>query len=280
VLEDAIGLLRCPHCGEGLGLDGGAAVCVQGHSFDVARQGYLNLLPGDTRTGTADTAAMVAARERFLATGHYAPLADAVVDACVRAVGGGKGCVADVGAGTGHYLAAALERLPDRVGVALDISKPALRRAARAHPRIGAVGCDAWRELPLRGAVAAVALSVFAPRDIAELARVLEPGGALVVASPTDRHLAELVAAVGMLTVRERKREGLAGRLGAGFEAVAEASSEWTLELGRDDLAALVGMGPSAHHLTEDEIAERVGELTEPFEVTASVTVSTYRRAG
>jgi 23S rRNA (guanine745-N1)-methyltransferase len=274
VLADAIDLLRCPHCGGRLELVEGAARCEAGHSFDVARQGYLNLLPGNARTGSADTAAMVQARAAFLGAGHYAPIAAAVAGA---AVGGDR--VVDLGAGTGYYLAAVLERLPGARGLALDISKHALRVAARAHPRIAAVGCDAWAGLPLGDAVADVAVNVFAPRDPAELARVLAPGGTLVVATPNPGHLGELVAAVGMLTVPERKRERLAGKLGTLFEPVSETAVQRELMLGHDDLAALVAMGPSARHLSADQIAERVAALADPLAVTLSVTVASYRRA-
>jgi 23S rRNA (guanine745-N1)-methyltransferase len=278
VLDDVLPLLRCPHCGAELASASGAVRCGAGHSFDVARQGYLNLLPGDARTGTADTAAMVEARERFLAAGHYAPIAAALATACEQAVAG-EGCVVDVGAGTGHYLATALDRLAGgRVGLALDISKHALRRAARAHPGIGAVGCDAWQPLPVRDGVATLALSVFAPRDPDELARILAPSGALVVVTPTRRHLAELVPAVGMLTVQERKRERLEGKLGGAFASEAETEVETELLLSHDDLAALVAMGPSARHLDGPQVTDRVAALPEPFGVTLSVRLATYRR--
>ena len=85
VIDDVIELLRCPHCGAALDLEGPIARCAAGHSFDVARQGYLNLLPGNARTGTADTAAMVRARAAFLAAGHYAPIAAAVDPICATA---------------------------------------------------------------------------------------------------------------------------------------------------------------------------------------------------
>ena len=62
------------------------------------------------------------------------------------------GCVLDLGAGTGWYLARVLDRLPGRSGLALDLSRHALRRAARAHARIGAVAADAWGPLPVRDA--------------------------------------------------------------------------------------------------------------------------------
>ena len=279
MLPDVIDLLRCPHCGDRLELGEGAARCAAGHSFDVARQGYLNLLPGDARTGSADTAAMVRARAAFLDAGHYTPIADAVASAADEVVGAGEGAVVDLGAGTGYYLAAVLDRLTAARGLALDISKHALRVAARAHPRIGAVGCDAWVGLPVRDTAAALAINVFAPRDPAELARVLAPGGALVVVTPNPGHLRELVSAVGMLTVQERKRERLTGKLGALFEHVAETAVERPLMLDHDDLAVLVAMGPSARHLDEREIEQRVTALADPLAVTLSVTVATYRNA-
>ena len=278
MLADVIDMLRCPHCGGDLELGEGTVRCAEGHSFDVARQGYLNLLPGDARTGTADTAAMVRARADFLAGGHYTPIAEAVAGAAVAASPAGNAI--DLGAGTGYYLAAVLERLPSARGLALDVSKHALRVAARAHPRIGAVGCDAWAGLPVRDAAAALVVNVFAPRDPAELARVLAPGGSLVVVTPNRAHLSELVSAVGMLTVQERKRERLEGRLGTLFEAAGETAVERTLVLDHADIAALVAMGPSARHLNEQQVAERVAALPDPLAVTLSVTVATYRRAG
>jgi 23S rRNA (guanine745-N1)-methyltransferase len=277
VLADVVDMLRCPHCGGDLELGEGTARCVAGHSFDVARQGYLNLLPGNARTGTADTAAMVRARADFLASGNYAPIAEAVAGAAAAASPGGDAI--DLGAGTGYYLAAVLERLSAARGLALDVSKHALRAAARAHPRIGAVGCDAWAGLPVRDAAAALAINVFAPRDPAELARVLTPGGALVVVTPNRGHLAELVAAVGMLTVQERKRERLEGKLGTLFEAAGETVVERTLVLDHPDVGALVAMGPSARHLDGKQVADRVAVLPDPLAVTLSVTVATYRRA-
>jgi 23S rRNA (guanine745-N1)-methyltransferase len=286
VLADAIDLLRCPHCAGALELDGATARCAAGHAFDVARQGYLNLLPGDARTGTADSAAMVRARAEFLAAGHYAPIAAMVADAAADAWPGRAGdnpaagpAALDLGAGTGYYLAAVLERLPAARGLALDISKHALRVAARAHPRLAAVGCDAWAALPIRDAAVSLALSAFAPRDPAALARVLEPGGALVVVTPNPGHLGQLVSAVGMLTVQERKRERLAGKLGSLFEPVGETGLERELVLDHAAIAALVTMGPSARHLDERQVAERVAALSDPLAVTLSVTVATYRRA-
>jgi len=270
-------LLRCPHCGRALRRSGAAVRCDRGHSFDVARQGYLSLLPGDARRGSADTAAMVAARAALLDAGCFDPLAGALAETCARVVAG-PGCVIDVGAGTGWYLARVLERLPDRTGLALDLSRHALRRAARAHPRVAAVGCDAWGRLPLRDGVAALALSVFAPRNGAEIARLLAPGGALVVAAPTERHLAELVDELDLLSVHPRKRERLAEQLDPHLSPGERRDVEWTLELDHAGLRDLVDMGPSARHVDPYQVDAAIAALPLPVRVTGSVTVSVHRR--
>jgi 23S rRNA (guanine745-N1)-methyltransferase len=270
VLDDALDLLSCPHCAGALSRSGGSVTCANGHAFDVARSGYLSLLPGDAKTGSADTAAMVAAREAFLAAGHFEPLAEALAEEAERAAPP-PGCVLDLGAGTGWYLARVLDRLPGRVGLALDLSKHALRRAARAHPRIAAVACDAWRPLPVRDSVAELVLSVFAPRNGPEIARVLRPRGALLVVTPTGRHLGELIEPLGLLTVDERKDERLAAALDAHLDLERRVEREWTLDLAAADVANAVAMGPSARHVTPGETASRTA-------VTASVAISTYRR--
>jgi 23S rRNA (guanine745-N1)-methyltransferase len=275
-LAAALGSLRCPHCGAALTLAGASVRCANGHAFDVARQGYVSLLAG-ARHPDGDNADMVAARERFLARGYFAPLEAAVADAAAGA-SPPPGAVVELGAGTARYLAAVLERLPDRTGLALDASAPALRRAARAHPRIAAVGADAWGSLPLPDGAAALVLSVFAPRGGEEIARALAPGGSLVVAAPTERHLAELAAPLGLVGVDPRKRERLAERLGPRLAPVAETTIEFPLELDRDAVTALVWMGPTARHADPAAMAAAIAALPDPVRASASVTVSVHRR--
>jgi 23S rRNA (guanine745-N1)-methyltransferase len=271
-------MLACPHCGAAVAPVEGAVRCEAGHAFDVARQGYVNLAPPG-RPPRGDTAEMVAAREAFLAAGHYDVLAAALAEmAAALLAAGPPGGVVDAGAGTGWWLARVLDRVPERDGLALDSSKAALRRAARAHPRAGAALCDAWRALPVRDGAAALVLSVFAPRNGAEIARVLAPGGALVVVRPTPRHLAELIGPLGLLSVDARKEERLERAL-ADLVAGERREVEAPMELGHADVAALAGMGPSAHHVAPDALAERVAALPSPMAVTASVAVSVHRRA-
>ncbi|MFC1442162.1 putative RNA methyltransferase [Streptacidiphilus sp. N1-10] len=276
MLQDVVEYLVCPHCGQGLaaGPGGGALRCPQRHTFDVARQGYVSLLPGDAHTGTGDTAAMVAARDAFLSAGHYAPVAEALAAAAPA----DARCVVDLGAGTGHYLAAVLDALPEAHGIALDISKFALRRAARSHPRAGAVVCDAWRPLPIRDDAADLVINVFAPRNGPELRRVLRLGGTLLTITPTPRHLAELVRELGLLGVDGRKEERLAATLGPYLESAGSSEHDFTLLLDHEAVRTVVGMGPSAWHTDPAALAERIAALPEPVPVTASVTLSRFTK--
>jgi 23S rRNA (guanine745-N1)-methyltransferase len=284
MLADVVPYLCCPLCRADLTLSGrsGSAQtlgCEQGHRFDVARQGYASLLAGDAHTGTADTAEMVSARAEFLAGGEYAALTEAVVDATQHAVPDLPGCFVDAGGGTGHYLAAALGRCPDRVGIACDLSRYAARRAARAHARMGAVVADVWRGLPVRDASAAVVLNVFAPRNSTEFHRALHREGALVVATPQPDHLNEVVRRLGLVSVDEDKERRLSRTLDERFVLEQSRSVRWTMRLDAAGVRALVVMGPSARHagLLDVETLSALARPGEPVQVTGAVTVATYR---
>jgi 23S rRNA (guanine745-N1)-methyltransferase len=282
MLDDVVPYLACPYCGDALRRDGGSLRCGSGHAFDIARQGYVSLLPAGAKGGAGDTAAMVQARAQFLAAGHFAPLARELAQAVAgelasEPAGEPAGCVADVGAGTGYFLAAVLGRLPDRPGLALDVSKPALRHAARAHPRLGAVGCDVWRRLPVTGGAAAAALSVFAPRNGPELHRILRLRGHLVVVTPQPGHLRELVGPLGLLTVDQRKDERLAGKLDGHFLLAGRRAHVRQLSLTRAEAGALAAMGPSAWHTDAATLAARLDGLPPRVAVTLAVTISVYR---
>jgi 23S rRNA (guanine745-N1)-methyltransferase len=233
--------LRCPTCQGTLEVAGSALRCARGHSFDVARHGYVDL-SGGRLTHDGDTPAMIAAREQVQRAGHFDFLTAALVDLARAAP---VGLTVDVGAGTGHHLAAVVDARPGDLGLAVDVSKAALRRAARAHPRVGAVRADAWRRIPVARGAATLVLNVFAPRSGAELARLLAPGGRLLVVTPQADHLAELALPVA---VDPAKEERLNAALAPRFVREDERRLRRTLRLSADDARALAEMGPSARH--------------------------------
>jgi len=276
VKAEAVAALACPVCGASLAHADNVLRCEHGHSFDIARQGYANLLTADAPSA-GDTAQMVAARADFLSRGHYAPIAEAV--AAEVAFCSTCGCViAEIGAGTAYYLAAALDAAPGSTGVALDLSKYAARRAAKAHPAIASVVANAWHALPLQDESADVLLDVFAPRNASEFARVLKPQGLLVVVTPGPDHLTELVSALGLLAVDRDKDARVSDQLSVLFECTGDRHVGGALKLTRDEIMTVVGMGPSAYHVEADELEARIAKLPEPLAVTLDVTLTLWER--
>jgi 23S rRNA (guanine745-N1)-methyltransferase len=273
----AVALLACPVCGAGLVATDDGLRCTAGHAFDRARQGHVTLLPPGHRPPSGDSADMVADRAAFLAAGHYAGIAGALAEAVTP---GQPRTLLDLGGGTGHHLAALLDRLPDAAGVVLDSSAYAARRAARAHPRAMAVVADSWARLPVRDGVVDRALVVFAPRNGPETARVLAPGGRLVVVTPAADHLAEIVGPLGLLRVDPDKAARLAGALEPHLEPVAATTHREELLLDAAAVTTLVGMGPHARHLSRDGLAAAVRRLLAPVRVTVAVDVTSYAPAG
>lgn len=227
---------------------------------------------------------MLSAREAFLGAGYLDGLRDAITRVAHVVLPGPSGpdLVVDAGTGTGFYLAAVLDSLSESVGIALDSSIHALRRASRAHPRIGAVGCDIWKPLPLKDGSADLILDIFSPRNGPEFRRIIQPDGRLLVVTPTPRHLEELVVPLGLITVDANKPQRLEAGLASHFVAECSEDCRQRLALRGDALAAAVDMGPSARHLSPQSVRGRIMRLLDEaraktLTVTISVTISIYR---
>jgi 23S rRNA (guanine745-N1)-methyltransferase len=266
MIDAALPYLRCPVCGEAMSQPEARALrCPRAHSFDIAKQGYVNLTTG-RMPHSGDTAEMVADRDSFLAAGHYDFIADALTEAGV----GRDGLVVDAGTGTGGYLARLLDALPGAVGLGLDVAKPALRRAARCHPRAGAALADLWRPLPLADASATLILDVFAPRNGPEFRRVLRPDGVLLVVTPAADHLRELIDAYGLIRVDPDKAERVSDSLGAHFVAAGTTTHRHTMRLTGSEVRTLIGMTPSARHV------DLAGLPREDVTVEAAIHLTAY----
>ncbi|QGN31988.1 putative RNA methyltransferase [Microlunatus sp. Gsoil 973] len=268
-------LLRCPVCRLPFAVQQAAVRCESGHSFDVARQGYVNLLTRPPRGVNADTGEMIAARDRLLSAGHYAPLADRLARVASEVVPSAPAML-EAGAGTGYYLDRVINRLPAARGVGTDLSPYACRRIARID-RAGAVVADTWAGLPVRDQVLDLIMVVFAPRNPADFARMLRPGGRLLIAAANGDHLAEVRHRLGMIDVRPGKSETLRTSLQEWYQVEHSEEVRAQLLLDRSALTDLVLMGPTAHH-RPDDLPARIAALPDPTAVTLSVGLSTFRR--
>lgn len=259
-------------------------VSESGHSYDVAKQGYVTLAAGKGIGHEGDSLEMVNSRETFLSNGHFAPfveaVSDAVADVVERAAGDADPVVMEAGAGTGYYLAHTLDLIEGARGVGLDVSVPAAKHLAKSHPRVGAVVADVWEQLPIRtGSVHALAV-VFAPRNPAEFARVLVDGGEAVMLVANQGHLDELREPLGILGVEDGKMERLVAQSAGHLVPAADPELiEFPMQLGRDAIAAQVGMSPSARHLDPEVLQARLAELPEQMEVTARAQLVRMRKA-
>ena len=288
MIDEALPYLRCPVCEQSLGRADRTLRCPRGHSFDLARQGYADL-SGGRLPHDGDTAEMVADRAAFLAAGHYDFIADALAGhtaathppvghpgETVHSPNGNRtghsgDLIIDAGTGTGDYLARVLSAARGAVGLGVDVSKPALRRAAQAHPRAAAIRADLWRRLPVSDGVAALILNVFAPRNGPEYHRVLRSDGLLLVVTPAADHLRELITAHGLIRVDPDKASRVAEALGEHFTLESATLLRRELRLTAAETRTLIGMTPSARHVPVAALP------TEAVPVTAAVHLTAYR---
>lgn len=254
--------LACPLDGAPLHRQGAAWQCAAGHSFDVASQGYIHLLPVQNKRSRdpGDSKEMVAARRRFLNAGHYQPIADAVADATLADLPATASCL-DAGCGEGYYLrqlAAAVGAQQTLAILGLDISKWAVQAAAKQDKRPGwVVGSNA--NLPVLPGTVDRVLCMFGFPVYAEFARVLKPGGRLIQVDAGPEHLRELREIIYPALKEERPADT---RIPDGFALLASETVRYPLEVaGQEQIADLLAMTPHLYRASADGRA-RAAALT------------------
>ena len=284
--------LTCPICDAPLRATGAALACRDGHTFDVAREGYVNLLPSQHRVSgmVGDTPDMLQARRRFFDEGHFAPLLETLTADVERierersqrraADDGSPTTILEVGCGEGYYIGSIADRLSAALGpgvsfLGTDLSKPAVRLAAKRYPATRFFVADVNRRLYLEDASASILLDVFAPRNPDEFARVLEPGGFALIVIPGDAHLADLREEFGLLGIQPGKEALVVERFAQHFRLAERTEVRYPMELSAEAVRDLVGMGPNRWHRREDDASLRA---TGPRSTEASFVVLGLQR--
>lgn len=262
------------HCGAPLARSERRWSCPRGHSFDIARSGYCNLLqPQDRRSRhPGDTQEAAEARRRLFAAGHNEPLLRALLEILDGLGLPERPAVLDVGCGEGSMLAAlARERPAEAHG--LDISVPSIELAARAFPDATWIVGNADRLLPYADGSFDIVLSLTARLHTPELHRVLAPQGRLLVAVPGPDDLIELREALLGAGVSRDRLERAAAELSESFELERRSTVR---HVARFDAAGLRDVLASSYRGARESERQRLEELP-GLDVTLSRELGCFR---
>ena len=242
VLEKMMNLLMCPVCRQQLSLNERTWRCENHHSYDVAKQGYVNLhvVQHKHSKNPGDTPESVQARRAFLSAGHYAPLQQAVVEKiCELRIEN----LLDIGCGEGYYTNAMQAEVLQCVGV--DIAKNAVQVAARLNKDITwVVGTGAT--LPVLDESIDLCTSLFSPIPKQEILRVLKPKSYLMVVTPAPQHLYAMREAL-FEEVKPHEPQKFVEQLQDEFNLISEQVIDAPMILPQADLKNLIAMTPYAY---------------------------------
>ncbi len=266
--------LACPVCRLKLTKEGGSYRCENGHSYDISRKGYVNLLMSQksSKKRHGDDKLMVEARRDFLDKGYYEKLRDAVVSAVKRNADTGT-VIVDAGCGEGYYTAAVHSAADGSHVYGIDISKDALIFAARRDRELTLAAASA-SDIPIINGSADIIISIFAPVFPDEFLRALKDGGILIRAVPLEDHLLELKQAIYDKAYRNPPDDFKLD----GFEIISSETVRYMITLDNaKDIESLFMMTPY-YYKTSRTDQEKLTKLSH-LETRAEFGVIIYRKS-
>ena len=254
----------CPHCGGALTVMEGNLRCEKGHSFDLSRQGSVQLLAGRGNGVTYDKALFMA-RRRMLQLGLFTPAAEAVLPVLTST---GNGPWLDAGCGEGWITSWLAERMPERVALGLDLAPEGIRMAAASWggDRLWTVG-DLAR-LPLQAGSVSAVLNFLTPAHYGEFYRVLGPEGMLIKVVPGAEHLRQLREAAGVEPASDSQALEFFER---NCQVLGSKRVKADLKVAAEDMPAAAAMAPFAQHRREKALEAICRQ--ESLTLTADLTV-------
>jgi 23S rRNA (guanine745-N1)-methyltransferase len=272
-------LLTCPACNGLLEQNSNSLKCSNNHSFDISSEGYVNLLrkklPGDAKE-------MLMARRDFLEQGHYQPLSDLINDLVYTHMPSSSPppTILDAGCGEGYYIGRLQQSLlahdyPAQC-IGLDISKDAIRMAAKRYKQGCFVVANIKERLVFVDAAIQVVLNIFAPRNPAEFARVVAPGALLLVIIPGSDHLQQLRSVLHLLNIEADKEQKVIAQFAPFFDFITSSPLSYPLQFRHKEILQSIMMTPNYWHLTQEvrDIVEKMDTL----ETTVSFSALIFHR--
>ena len=263
--------LICPLCGELLSRQEKRYVCPKNHSFDIARQGYVHLLPVQNKhsLNPGDTREQVLARRAFLEQGYYGPIAEALYQEA-KALNV-RGEILDAGCGEGWYSAALAEKLGLPL-TGLDISKEAVRCAAAKYKNARWL-CATAAHIPVPDECAGLLMSLFAITLPEEFHRVLRKDGYFFQVLAAEDHLLGLKSII-YPELKFKEKDSVPCL--PGFELVKSRPVRFAFTVEGEQIKNLFSMTPHVFRIGK-EGADRLAK-TETLTDTASCVLNIYRR--
>ncbi|MDN3609569.1 23S rRNA (guanine(745)-N(1))-methyltransferase [Vibrio ostreicida] len=267
----------CPLCDLSLSLNERTYRCDNAHTFDLAKEGYVNLMPVQHKRSIdpGDNKEMMQARRRFLEKDYYHPLKYKVAEVCKAYLKNTSHQLLDIGCGEGYYTNEVATHLaqqhPDSSTYGLDISKIAIRYAAKRYANCLFSVASSHR-LPFADSGLDAVLRIYAPCKAEELCRVLKPNGVVITVSPASRHLYQLREHIyDDVRLHSESAEQLSG-----FELVEQLKLSYSMTLHNGDGLDLLQMTPFAWKAT-DTLRKTLAS-SDPFTCDADFLIRAYRK--
>ncbi|PSV02584.1 23S rRNA (guanine(745)-N(1))-methyltransferase [Photobacterium leiognathi subsp. mandapamensis] len=250
--------------------------CCNNHQFDLAKEGYVNLMPAHHKSSKnpGDNKEMMQARRLFLNTDHYQPLRDAVMAQLRDQLPEDATQLLDIGCGEGYYTSEFVQlrqQFPALAVHGLDISKVAVKYAAKRYPECNFCVASSHR-LPFADEFFDGVVRIYAPCKGEELERAIKPGGILVAVTPAPRHLYQLKELIyDGVRLHDVPVETIPG-----FELIADEQLHYEMSLSGEEATALMQMTPFAWK-TSEQVWKQLGEAKDFF-CEADFAIRVYRR--